>query len=791
MSVINPSGAFLTQAALASTASLQASWNSAFTQSPPASEKDIVRDLQALGGTLKDLHGKFSFGLHSYSKPHFYEPHVTIENLTDEIKAGRESAADLRRPIEASMGLLTPADMLGARVMLFGRQRASFLTAKNMSSPLALATAWSKLFEGNYAPIRRDGGVLETMEDLAILAIVLSQVGFVEASKLWGVVHSVSSGDSGVISHRVQTSRLIQEIGVSTLEKAREELFGEKAGAKGDDETTTTALEPVGKGKIKVQVKGKPFELSADGIRVYPRIDDPADRTAVRRNDETKDRAAQNMQAAIERYLSKMIQADHASLINTHVTAIINGEIGAPVEMREAAVDYIAQSPEHAEAYGLKVLQEALIANVLISPLSVIVDLKGLIVRKKGPPKRREPEVGRAKMTRGSADNVSNMAWDVQGLLEHHSGVMADMARVNPGAFSRENIGRLVTAANIVDQIQRMSGPEERVIQHLIDAEYEGMIPEGFIDGGRDKGQVKVPVLERVQKTPAEWARAINVYISGDDFRSDVEDRPQDSSKYPFAQVLNDLYVRYGHRSALSGVYTLVHKGEYDEARRAIIRFWTNQLEKYIELLTEMGLNQMDNFSGLVESYVRDGNLRHAEALLDFVQDWTFHVRGLIEMNLEVSDKLRMVGEQSAKESFEATADRLLKAGDIDSIHALRGNVNMQLRDLKVTAKAKQALLTSKVCSALLFVLESARAIGALPDAKSRAPIALKLPSINEMLAVPGPINEMQVRDTMRRLGIPVPGEPNVPALGTITATGFRLPAPKQGRALEAPKERK
>ena len=52
MSVINPSGAFLTQAALASAASLQTSWNGAFDASPEASEAAILQDMQALSGTL-------------------------------------------------------------------------------------------------------------------------------------------------------------------------------------------------------------------------------------------------------------------------------------------------------------------------------------------------------------------------------------------------------------------------------------------------------------------------------------------------------------------------------------------------------------------------------------------------------------------------------------------------------------------------------------------------------------------------------------------------------------------
>jgi hypothetical protein len=295
---------------------------------------------------------------------------------------------------------------------------------------------------------------------------------------------------------------------------------------------------------------------------------------------------------------------------------------------------------------------------------------------------------------------------------------------------------------------------------------------------------VKVTTPKRIQRAPAEWAKALNAYISGDDFSSDVEGRPVDSSEYPFREVLNDLNIRFGHRDSLSGVYSLVERGEFEEARRAIITFWTGQLEQYIELLTDSGFHQMDDFSGVVESYVRDGELRYAEALLSFVESWTFHVRGLMEMNAEISDTLRIVGEQRAKDAFDSLADQLLKAGEIDKLHILRGEVKMQIRDLKVVAKAKQAALTGKVSSTLLFVLEAARSLGALPDAASRAPIAGRLPSISEMLSIPGPHTEAQVRDTMRRLEIPVPGDPNVPALGTITASGFSLPAPKRRKAL-------
>jgi hypothetical protein len=493
------------------------------------------------------------------------------------------------------------------------------------------------------------------------------------------------------------------------------------------------------------------------------------------------------MQTAIERYLAKKIQADHAALINTHVTALISGENGAPVEERNAALAFIAQSPEHAQAYGLKVLQEALLAGALKAPVPIIVGLGDLVVAKpKAAPEARK--ASSAKPTPGGAENIRQMAWELHKLLTTYREQLEPLAKENGGAFASQTITRLVSAAQIVEMLGRMDGGPRAQLGYLLDAQELGTIPVGFIRGGIDRLAVHVERPRSTFTGQDEWSAALQRYVGSERFASDVETKPVDPSNFGLHQHVRDLYREFGHSHNLSGLISLFEQHRYAEARAGAIRFRQTMLKQRTDMLAEIGLRQMQNFDVVVRGYLDRGDFRSAEAVLDFVQGWTAQALALSGKITEVSDLLVMAGESRARASFERIANELLAEGDVSGLQRFMGSVRMQVRRLTTVAKAKKGQLSTQVAAALLFILESMRSLGVLQDEGQRALMAAKVPDVESLLTPGAGLNSSEaVRARMKALGIPVPGEEGVPALGTGTVSGLSLEAAEELRALPAP----
>jgi hypothetical protein len=742
----------------------------------------IVQDLQALSGALSAVHALFQFGTMRIPSPY-----VAMSRIIPGIVADPASVVARREAVAAELEGLTPTELVGARLLIFGRTGEAFLSRQSLVNNQVLAAAWHNLFTDSSPPkLKNPDDSSRALDDLALLAMTLSWVNYVDAVRFWQVVDSVSNPDGPKIAaYRKMVGELIAAIGDDVLGQVSARLFAEAAPAPDGAAAGMVPARPAAAGGTRVRVAGREVSVDGKGIKVFPVVTEAADREAVRRAEAIRTRAVENMQAAVSGYLRRKIQVEHGAMLNAHVAALISGEIGAPLEEREAAVDFIARSPEHAEAYGLSVLRDAFLGEVLKSPLSVMVGLKDIEVRKgevvRGGERKATP-------TRGGAERIGEMSITAYRLGIQYPEVMTALSQENPDAFSSESLRKLGSAADVAQQVGRMSGAGGARIQFLLDAQDTASIPEGFVTRGVDRERVDVSMPEGSPAHSAEWKDPLNSYLNGPEFRTDVEAKPLDSSQIPFHNVAIDIYNTFGHGFQLSFVLTLVDQRKFDEARKRLINIRKTFLQSAIGGLAEdSGLHQMDGFDAVVDRFAAAGDLRQAEALLDFVQSWVTQATALVVQIVAISDRLRIAGEQKARVAFERIANELLLAGDIEGLRRLMGSVKVQLRDLDATAKAKIALLSSKVASALLLVLESARALGALPDGAARAALTARVPAVDELLSASGgPSTPEQVYAKMEGLGIPVPGQPGVAALGTERAGGY-LPAAAGQKALPAP----
>ncbi len=473
-------------------------------------------------------------------------------------------------------------------------------------------------------------------------------------------------------------------------------------------------------------------------------------------------------------------------MLTLHTAALISGEIGAPIEDRFAALNFIAKSPEHAAAYATALLGDAMLGDVMFGPLPIIAKPKESDVKAFKARKEDEPTGPKAERTAGGVENISQMVREIYRLTTEFPAEMEFLAEENPSAFSPEVLTRLMGAASTYEGLQNVSSPSAQ-IQYVIDAEDAGTLPSGFVTTGRDRKRVTIKPIVAFASTVSPLVQRLVEFMDSSAFADAVKNTPESSASIDFHSEIVSFHDRYGQGRSLSDVKTLADQRRFDEARIALAKAKKFVLKQGVAALSNDGFDEMQNFDLVVDNLIAANDIRGAEAVLRHVEKWTLKMESLIKLMAEVSDKLTLVGEVRAKKDFENQAKKMLKSGYVDGLVKFMGDVREQIAYFETTAAVLKSRLSARVSTSLLFVLESARSLGALNDPSRRALLASRVPSVDVMLSPSEKAAEYRnVRMKMSALGLPVPGESGVPALGTTSAPGLSIEEAKKFKELPA-----
>ncbi len=524
-----------------------------------------------------------------------------------------------------------------------------------------------------------------------------------------------------------------------------------------------------------IRVGGVQYKMPAQLVTVAPVVSFEYERIPVENPPDVQSLAIDNLNEAITRYFGDQLYQGHTEYLPAHLEAIISGELDAPLEIREAIVDYVAESPEHAEAYGIKVLQDALLANILRDPLPVIVNLADLVPREARPPqverKAAEPLVS-------SINTLDRDQFHLQCLLRDNWDVVSQLAEENPEAFGIDRIMGLISAAVVLLQARRIGGTTDKA-SYLYNAQELGMIPEGYIQNAKDPKMIAVEMPQgSPQKESRSWEQPIAAYMASEKFKETMAEKPTDSSEFPFREwlyELGDKNQRVGF--SLELLDREINKGEFDNARKGYDTARLNFLRDKITRLADNGLHQMDGLRGQVRAQLDAGNFPQAEALLDFAEEWVCDVVACIDKREQMEAMLFVIGERQASKKFREIYDQLLSVGDSEGMSALLRNMKKEIRGRDVTIKAKQDTLSNRIVTAVAATFETVRSLAAIPAAETRAPLAARVPPISYFMKPGSPNTPEQARASLSARGIPLPGDEGVPAIGAPGVRGYDIPA--------------
>jgi hypothetical protein len=776
-----PSGLFVTQQAMVSPATLSAAWTTMFAGDTVGKDA-VLQDLSALTTAL----GSTYYSI--FPEPNSMQVCQRLTDLTAAITANPEDLKTERQNISALLGNLSPAAVVFGRAKLFGRSQEAFLSKTTLGSREELTKAWDALFEGGMGVVNNEQGAIE---DLAVLAMTLGQLNYTRASYLRNYLDAALSEDTpiGIGQMQAMISSFLKRLDDQTLSSVSKKLYPRRRRAQ--TAKAGSGIAPRRFTPAKIMVEGKPIEAQDQGIEVYPVLKAAKERDPVKSPSAEKVAAKQNIDTAVKKYLSEDLFGKVVSLLPKHIAAIISGEIDAPLKDREAIVNFVAQSPEHAAAYGEAVLQDAIVVGALTAPISMLGDLDGLTpVAQKMPDVTKIPRAG---ITPGGVDELDRIAWQLYLFLSTQEpesrAIMDSLSAANPSAFAPEVLRQLVTAANVVRVLRTIKRKDERAeFVHTADV-LRSIPPEMYLIMGKDPMEVEVKMPQGDDAPIDNWKDPLETYVTSDEFQSEVAMKTTASSAFPFREEFSRLIQRHGQAYGfkMSLIMSKVATRKYDEARRGIINFRVAMLKDSVEMMSEMyNLSQLDDYKSRVNAFADAGNFGHAEAMLDFIEQRVSEMINALDRSEGIADQLFITGEREAEGKFRDMMMDLLAEGRLVTLRKLNGTLFVKLKELDapVRIRAREQALKLNITSAALLVLEGIRGLGALPDMKERVALAARAPNTLRLMEIGGPATPFYVRKLLRQLGIPVPGDDNILALGTETVGELKLPAAEQLRAL-------
>ena len=140
----------------------------------------------------------------------------------------------------------------------------------------------------------------------------------------------------------------------------------------------------------------------------------------------------------------------HWALLHAHLEGLISGEIGAPIGLRMAAIDFVRKNPDYAAAYSSQLMSRALSVNVAIAPILTIPELTEInerlqqILLETAPPVKPESPPAAARMV---GDN-DTLAWELFRQRTIHRDKIDELAEFNPKAFGSEAMRQAISAAS-------------------------------------------------------------------------------------------------------------------------------------------------------------------------------------------------------------------------------------------------------------------------------------------------------------------------------------------------------
>lgn len=510
----------------------------------------------------------------------------------------------------------------------------------------------------------------------------------------------------------------------------------------------------------------------------------PAKRRKVTVAGDVISKAQANMQEAINTSLSAQVGGLPPALRGTlipYLDAIISGELGASTERRDEAAVFIAKSPKHAAAYARRALTNAVEVGAfkpgVIFPL--VVPSPDLIKVTEEPqqPVSAKDEAERAPVT------ISGLREALEGLIRTHPDVTQSLTAANPDTFAPSELRRLLLATQVLQRAAAFKSPRERA-QFLLDSADNGEMPKGFLTF-RNTDSATAPIVfpdstEALKKAvPERWSHPLWNYTNSPEYVAELADRS--SNPESMSVRLADAERVFDHKrdlglpmqQRLSDIRTLLHNGNVAEARKLLLTVGLDHLGDSIALLQANEIIGMQEFKERILQEIRENRLTEVEVLFDFSNMWITVAVGWLRRIDDFWVRMRLFVPEKEANNFRQTAQALLRNGALEDLHTLFANINPQLRGREMTLKVFLGIARDRIKASLTEIVEVFRVAGAIPEGAERTRLARQLPPMGVLLSPNGPRNIVAARKHLRERGLPLPGQPNVPALGTSGTRGY------------------
>lgn len=625
-------------------------------------------------------------------------------------------------------------------------------------------------------------------DDLWQIALQLKRLGGDTGYELTRLADSFANVGIGREGIEEQIQRLLEGLSDPTLVMIRQALAVEAAPAA---ETAVAPAAAVAEGGLAIVVAGVPFVPPTVGPAGFGRIEEAGQRVPVSSPPAEQERARANLKVAVERYLKGLYLPEHLVHLERHLDGILSGEIDAPLGLRDGVVGFLAMGPGHAATYAEKLLADAVLAGQIQGDLlTVIPDVATLEPKwlAPPPPPPEEEAPPRASQAVGDAPGLSSLlyALRVGNVREFEA-----LAAINPEAYGSGALRRLDTVASVLTQAVSMEDPKDR-LEYLAMAETTGILPPGYLTSKTDPRKVTVafeadPPRGRPEDVPRDL---ITQYLASTEFRDDLLEIPIPSEDYPMAGKIDDLLRSPDPQGRLldQDLRRLVDLKELarrdrEAARAGFLRLRLSLLQGPIRRLQAQGLVGLASLNDRIAYFLREKSYAEAEAVLDFARQWSGRAEDVLARMEEVQVTLRLQCEKAALAEFSRLSGRLIERGNLDALIALVAHVHLQTAGGEIRLRDQLATLHKRVNGALTVIVESARVIGAIPSQGERTRFATQIPSVDQLL-VQGPLGEEAARSFLRSLGLPLPGDANVLALGTPQVRGLLPGGAAPGRML-------
>lgn len=544
-----------------------------------------------------------------------------------------------------------------------------------------------------------------------------------------------------------------------------------------------------------------PKAQSRHKLSSYDRVEDVSQRQSLRKHpeDPALGKAQRNLQEAYERSEEGYLKS-YYERVERYCEALISGEIAAPSELRWDVVRFIARSPEHAAGYMDILCSDADLAGILeaedlwthvpdpknIDPLKLLPTTTAMERSSHVTETTAQPQL---KTDTDFMDfgETPEILQEIRTIYRNpdYVGALLHLSQTLPDTFGNQAIQDLLAAGSVAEAALKLP-PKERLI-YLASCQADGRIPKGYLNHKNEyRWDMELP--ETAITTDLSEVNPLSAYVTRGAFQ-DVLRAWKPVTESDVRREINIFLQAMGDRAGerLREKVQLVENylpNAPQEAFVGLLRLRSHVLNEGIGKQKRLGLKRLSDFSDRFESYLREGKIGEAKALLEYASSWTERVESLLYRADSLREELTLHDATSALEAFDRNVRSLLSAGKVDLLRAFVDKVEDQIKRRPITAKDKLIQLSSRVRMTAMTVLELLRILLLASTDKIKA-LSDQIPGVAGLLEG-GSVTVQNVRRIMKNNGLPMPGDGITPAIPSRRALGF-LHDPRRLNAVNMP----